>query len=112
LGHPQVLTFQQDLSILLPVLKGDPTMWGDMMAYMGNDGWGHMLFGGFMMVLFWGAVIALAVFLVRGLTQGRGDVGDAVTQRQPTALDLLQERYARGEINQREYEQRKRDLVH
>jgi putative membrane protein len=74
-------------------------MWGEMMAYMGNDGWGHMLFGGLMMVLFWGAVIALAVFLVRGLTRGRGEKGDGVSQPRPTALDLLQERYARGEID-------------
>jgi putative membrane protein len=82
-------------------------MWGDMMAYMGNDGWGHMLFGGLMMVLFWGAVIALAVFLVRGLTRGRGD---AMVQPRPTALDILQERYARGEIDREEYEQRRHDL--
>ncbi|KXS36641.1 MAG: putative membrane protein [Halomonadaceae bacterium T82-2] len=81
-------------------------MWGDMMAYMGNVGWGHMLFGGLMMVLFWGAVIALAVLLVRGLTRGRSE---AAHQR-PTALELLQERYARGEIDQQEYERRRRDL--
>ena len=83
-------------------------MWGDMMAYMGSYGWGHMLFGGLMMVLFWGAVIALAVLLVRGLTRGRGE---PFSQRRPTALDLLQERYARGEIDREEYEQRKRDLL-
>ena len=82
------------------------------MAYMGNDGWGHMLFGGLMMVLFWGAVIALAVFLVRGLTRGRGEKGDGVSQPRPTALDLLQERYARGEIDREEYEQRRHDLLH
>ncbi|XKE44189.1 SHOCT domain-containing protein [Halomonas organivorans] len=84
-------------------------MWGDMMAYMGSYGWGHMLFGGLMMVLFWGAVIALAVLLVRGLTRGRGE---AISQQRPTALDILQERYARGEIDQQEYEQRRRDLQH
>ena len=84
-------------------------MWGDMMAYMGNDGWGHVLFGGFMMVLFWGAVIALAVFLVRRLSRGRGD---AMDPPRPTALDLLQERYARGEIDREEYEQRRNDLRH
>lgn len=82
-------------------------MWGDMMAYMGSYGWGHMLFGGLMMVLFWGIVIALAVLLVRGLTRGRDET---LSQQRPTALDLLQERYARGEIDQQEYEQRRRDL--
>ncbi|MEQ5803365.1 SHOCT domain-containing protein [Halomonas sp. H10-9-1] len=87
-------------------------MWGNMMTHMGDYGWGHMLFGGLMMVLFWGAVIGLAVFLVRGLTRGRGEVGDGISQRRPTALELLQERYARGEIDQQDYEQRKRDLMH
>nr|WP_299246420.1 hypothetical protein [uncultured Halomonas sp.] len=77
-------------------------MWGDMMAYMGNYGWGHMLFGGLMMVLFWGAVIALVVFLVRSLIRGRVEVGDGVSRQRPTALDLLQERYARGEIDQQD----------
>ncbi|MEQ6887913.1 SHOCT domain-containing protein [Halomonas sp. CS7] len=81
-------------------------MWGDMMAHMESFGWGHMLFGGLMMVLFWGAVIALAVLLVRGLTRDRSE---AARQR-PTALELLQERYARGEIDREEYEQRRRDL--
>ena len=81
-------------------------MWDDMMAHMGNYGWGHMLFGGLMMVLVWGAVIALVVLLVRGLTRGR----DESAQQRPTALDILQERYARGEIDQQEYEQRRRDL--
>ncbi|QEA40758.1 SHOCT domain-containing protein [Pistricoccus aurantiacus] len=80
-----------------------------MMAHMGNYGWGHMLFGGLMMVLFWGTVIALAVFLVRGLVRGRDN---AISHQRPTALELLQERYARGEIDQQEYEQRKRDLMH
>ncbi|TLF52594.1 SHOCT domain-containing protein [Halomonas urmiana] len=84
-------------------------MWDDMMAHMGSYGWGHMLFGGLMMVLFWGAVIALAVPLVRGLTRGRGET---MSQRRSTALDLLQERYARGEIDREEYEQRRRDLRH
>lgn len=84
-------------------------MWGDMMAHMGSYGWGHGLLGGIMMVLFWGVVIALAVLLVRGLTQGRGKT---MSQQRPTALDLLQERYARGEIDREEYEQRRRDLRH
>lgn len=82
-------------------------MWGEMMAYMGGYGWGHMLFGGLMMVLFWGAALALAVLLVRGLTRNRGET---LSQQRPTALDILKERYARGEIGQQEYEQRRRDL--
>lgn len=82
-------------------------MWGNMMAHMGSYGWGHMLFGGLMMVLFWGGIIALIVLFVRGWN--RGESGAAVPQR-PTPLELLQERYALGEIDKREYEERRKDL--
>jgi putative membrane protein len=58
----------------------------------------------FMMLVFWGLVVAGIVFGLRWLvTQGR--------QEQPDrALDVLRERYARGEINQEEFEARRRDL--
>lgn len=82
-------------------------MWGEMMTDMESYGWGHMLFGGLMMVSFWGIIIALVVLLVRGLTRSRGGT---LSQQRPAALDILQERYARGEIDREEYAQRKRDL--
>ncbi|GAA5174598.1 SHOCT domain-containing protein [Modicisalibacter zincidurans] len=82
-------------------------MWGELTADMGRYGWGHMLFGGLMMVLFWGIVIALIILLVRSLTRGRGV---PPSQQRPTALNILQERYARGEIDREEYEQCRRDL--
>ncbi|MEQ5803424.1 SHOCT domain-containing protein [Halomonas sp. H10-9-1] len=82
-------------------------MWGNMMAHMEGYGWGHMLFGGLMMVVFWGGIIALIVFFVRGLTRSEGV--PAVQQR-PTPLEFLQERYARGEIDKQEYEERRQDL--
>lgn len=85
-------------------------MSGNMMAYMGSYGWGYMLLCGLVMVLFWGAIIALVVSLVRG--RGKGETGDKAPQRRPTAFELLQERYAKGEIDQQEYEQYKRDLAH
>lgn len=85
-------------------------MWGNMMAHMGNYSWGYMLLCGLMMVLFWGGLIALVIWLLRSL--GRRDAPDADLRRQPNALDLLQERYARGEIDKQEYEERKRDLTH
>ena len=73
-------------------------------------GW-WMLWGGLMMVLFWGAIIALVVWAVQSL--GRRD--DARTQPGTTSparapLDIAKERYARGEIGRDEFEQMKRDL--
>ncbi|WP_417809725.1 SHOCT domain-containing protein [Thioclava sp.] len=74
------------------------------------DGFGHMwgggnwMFGGLMMVVFWGLIIGLIVLVVRGFS-GRSD--GAAGQ---SALDILKERYARGEIDEEEYERRKAKL--
>ncbi|WP_205596195.1 SHOCT domain-containing protein [Modicisalibacter sp. 'Wilcox'] len=81
-------------------------MWHDMMGYMNGAGWGHMLFGGAMMVIFWGLVIALIVMLVMRLAGSRAHAHSA----HKDAMELLRERYARGEIDRREFEARKRDL--
>ncbi|MBZ9567113.1 SHOCT domain-containing protein [Modicisalibacter tunisiensis] len=81
-------------------------MWHDMTGYMSGAGWGHMLFGGVMMVLFWGLVIALIVMLVMRLTGHRA----RSHRTAPDALELLRQRYARGEIDRQEFEARKRDL--
>lgn len=68
----------------------------------GGMGWG-MGFGGLLMLFFWGAVIVGAVVFVRWmLDQSKGG---------KSALQILQERYARGEIDKAEFEERKRDLV-
>lgn len=66
------------------------------------QGWG-MMWGGGWMLLFWAVVIALAVFVFRryGRTSGAN---------RPDALDILRERYARGEIDDAEFEARRRVL--
>jgi len=77
---------------------------GDMMSGWGT-GWMHMIF----MIAFWGLVIVALIFLVKWLAgSARGD-----TQRssKPNALDILKERYARGEIDKAEFEEKKRDLI-
>lgn len=54
------------------------------------------------------AVVLLVVYLARsqGLQKG------PPAQQSETALDILEKRYAAGEISQEEYEVRKRDLGH
>ena len=71
-------------------------------------GWGPMLLGGLMMVLFWAAVITLVVLLVRWLV----GVGTTREQRhyRSSAIEILEERFARGEIGREEFEERKRVL--
>lgn len=58
----------------------------------------------FSMLLFWGGVIALIVWAVR-TTADR-----APAHQRRRALDILEERYARGEIDHDEFEQRRRTL--
>jgi putative membrane protein len=66
-----------------------------------------MLFGPLTMILFVGILVAVVVLLVRGL--GRRDGGSAV-QAPKTPLDILRERFARGEIDKDEFEERRRTL--
>ncbi len=70
---------------------------------MMDYGWGMM--GGFgliWMLLFWGVLIALAVWLVSQLfpsvKAGRSEDG-------PSAREILKRRYARGELTEEQYQQ-------
>ena len=72
-----------------------------MYHYMNHYGWSGMGLG---MLLFWGLVIAALMALFRGSALG----GNRKTEK--SALDLLEERYARGEIGRDEFEQIRRDL--
>jgi putative membrane protein len=68
-----------------------------MMGYYGGAGW---LWMGLAMVAFWGAVIFLVVWAVRSFN--RPDRSSSAS-----ALNILQERLARGEITPEEFAQRK-----
>jgi len=72
-------------------------------------GWGMGWFGSIFMLIFWGLVIVGLVLVIRWLLQtSRKDTGPA--QSGSRALDILKERYARGEIDRQEFEQKKKDL--
>lgn len=78
-------------------------MWGDMGSMMGwGGGWGF--FGALHMVLWWVLIVLGIVVLVKWLFSGTGRAGGA------RAIEVLKERYARGEIGKDEFEQKKRDL--
>jgi putative membrane protein len=74
--------------------------WG----YGGTGGW-LMLIG---MVIFWGLVIWGIVALVRANSRNSYN-NDG--QHSESALELLKKRYARGEINKAEFEEKKKDLI-
>lgn len=65
---------------------------------------GGGFFPGFGMILFWGVLILLLVFLFRTLAGGEGKTGSK------SAREVLEERYARGEIDKEEFLARKQTL--
>jgi putative membrane protein len=72
----------------------------------GGGGW-WMLFGPFTMILFVALIVAVVVLLVRWLG-GQGGAGQLPPSK--SALDILRERFARGEIDKQEYEEKRRIL--
>ena len=77
-------------------------MWGHDQMMWGFGGWG--------MIIIWIAVIVGIVFLVKWLVeQGRTGVG--TSEKEESALDVLKKRYAKGEIDKEEFEQKKKDLT-
>ena len=83
---------------------------------MWTDGWGGWIGGTVMMLMmlvFWGGLIALVVFLARGFGtwQSQGERQRREPDlREPDAREILAERFARGEISDDEFEQRRRVL--
>ncbi len=72
-------------------------------------GWGHMMFGSLMMIIFWGGIILVIVLAIRWLGDGSSRSA-APPAGGKTPLDILHERFARGEIDKEEFEERKRLL--
>lgn len=77
----------------------------------GNSGWGygHMMTGGLMMIVLWGGLIVLVVVLVRWLSSD-GIVNRSRDQARSDAIDILRERFARGEIDEEEFHARRKTL--
>ena len=92
------------LWLMKPVLvQGGAYDWGmhPMWGFWGAWGIGMMLF----MLLFWGLVIVGIVLGIRWL------VSQGKESRSDSALEILRQRYARGEINKDEFDAKKRDLM-
>lgn len=81
-------------------------MWANM---MNGQGWAGMGIGMIGMAAFWILIIVLIFVLVGRMLGFGSDVG---RDKRPegTPLDIVRERYAAGEIQREEYEQKKRDL--
>jgi len=79
--------------------------WGMMGGWGGYGGYGP--FGMIIWIVILIAVVALVVWLVRSLT---APGMHHLPPRRSSGLDVLEERYARGEINRDEYLQKKKDI--
>ncbi len=98
-------------SLLASVLGMAPAMAQDSSRYYGHhtwDGGWWMVLGPVWMILVLAAVIAGVVLLLRWLAPpGQSGTDTAATK---TPLDVLRERFARGEIDKEEFEERRRTL--
>ena len=75
-------------------------MWSHMNTYGG--GWG-MGFG----MLLMGVLIIIGIVVLARSTSGSGPHSPAHSK---SALDVLKDRYARGEIDKQEFEEKKHDV--
>ena len=73
-------------------------------------GMGFGILGLLLMVLFWGGLIALVIWLVRSIFPVSQQTTKTSALVEPNALEILGERYARGEIPREQYEMIKQDL--
>jgi putative membrane protein len=101
-AHTTLLTVA--LTPVAALAQERPWEWGWSMHpgwWLGGAGGAVMML---MMLALWGVVITGIVLGIRWLArQGR-------EERPDRALDILRDRYARGEINKEEFEARRRDL--
>jgi len=73
-------------------------------------GMGFGILGLLLMVFFWGGLIALVIWLVRSIFPVSQPTAKTSSGIEPDALEILGERYARGEITREQYEMIKQDL--
>ncbi len=98
------LTFFKDI-----VAQGRGYEWGHGPGMMGW-GYGTGWFGIIIMAAFWIAIIVGIVFLIRWLVLSTRTAGHKA-HVEDSALEILKKRYARGEINKEEFEEKKKDLA-
>lgn len=83
-------------------------MWASGFWQQMPHGRGMMIGGagmGFLMILFWAVVVIALVLLVSAVFPGR-----RASSHAKSALEILQERYARGEIDKGRFDAMRRDL--
>ena len=84
-----------------------------MYGYGLSGGWfGHTLFGGLFMLVVWVAVIFFVVWVVRELSGSNRNGHGSGRDGGKIALDILKERYAKGELTKEQFETMKKEILH
>jgi putative membrane protein len=74
--------------------------------------WFNGMGGGWMMIFWWILIIvAIAALLKWTVPSFGGYPGNEQRNNSKSALEILKERYARGEIDKDEYDKKKKDLL-
>lgn len=85
--------------------------YGSGYGMMGGYGFGygpvHLIFWVVILI----AIIVGIVFMVRSMTFAGGHHMAHMPPKRSAGLDVLEERYARGEINREEYLEKKKDIA-
>lgn len=98
------------ISSLIVTLSTAGSAWAQWCPYNWEKGswmmgWGAMVwFMPVLMISFWVMVIIAAIFFIRWM------MGHRTSKVEETASDILKKKYARGEINKEEFEQKKKDI--
>ena len=114
LDHRSRCSYLSSIPLLLVSTLGDPFvaaaqdrgMWEMPMM---RGGWGIVMM--LMMLLFLAAIVVVIIVGIRWLLTSNRLGRQTTPERQtPSALDILKERYARGEISKQEFEEIRRDI--
>ena len=73
---------------------------------MMNDN-GHLFYGGGYMWIFWILLVVGILFIISNMSQKNSNQSNIEND---SPLEILKKRYARGEIEEEEFEQRRRKL--
>ncbi len=97
--------------IVLPLVFGAASGWQ-------GGGWGMMgpgMMSGFgwmwLMPVLWILLLGLIIWAVAAGVRGQSESRGSDSSKADSALEVLKKRYARGEINKEEYEEKKKDLA-
>jgi putative membrane protein len=78
-----------------------------MFNWNGGWGWGAWFAMGFMMLAFWGMIVAIVIVALRSIGYRSGNSLGRDTGSEDEALRVLDTRFARGEIDAEEYTSRR-----